>query len=165
MDAPDVCNAMGAFDAFFAEQYPGVVRSLTLALSDRDLAEEAAQDGFARALELWADVSSMDRPTAWVYVVAMNRAKDRFRRGGRGAGRSDAVSPDPAGAVATAVSVRVALAALAPRQREAVVLRFLADLTVAEIAAVMGCAPGTVKSTLHHALNALRVDLEDGEEL
>ena len=49
------------------------------------------------------------------------------------------------------------------RQRTAVVLRYYADLPLADVAEVMGVAVGTVKSTLHAALASLRIDLEDEE--
>jgi RNA polymerase sigma factor (sigma-70 family) len=53
---------------------------------------------------------------------------------------------------------------LPPRQRLAVVLRFQADLTMAEVAQAMGCALGTAKSTLHAALENMRLDAPQGEE-
>ena len=56
-----------------------------------------------------------------------------------------------------------ALNQLGERQRAAVVLRYFADLPLAEIAAVMGCATGTVKATLHQALDRLRIELEVGD--
>ena len=62
------------------------------------------------------------------------------------------LDPDPADAVA----VRRAVAALPRRQRTAVVLRYYADLPVAEVPVLMGCAPGTVKSLTRKALTALR---------
>jgi RNA polymerase sigma-70 factor (ECF subfamily) len=68
---------------------------------------------------------------------------------------------DPEVGVVTRVSVRDAIATLAPRQRQAVVLRYLADLPVRDVAEAMGCAEGTVKATLHQALRAMRIELED----
>jgi RNA polymerase sigma factor (sigma-70 family) len=62
------------------------------------------------------------------------------------------------------VSGESALTFLAQRQRVAVVLRYYADLPLAEIAEAMGCSVGTVKSTLHAALGRLRVDLANVEE-
>jgi DNA-directed RNA polymerase specialized sigma24 family protein len=62
------------------------------------------------------------------------------------------IDPDPADAVA----IRQAVAALPHRQRTALVLRYYADLPVAEVAALMGCAPGTVKSLTSKALTAVR---------
>ena len=61
-------------------------------------------------------------------------------------------------------SIACGIAQLPDRQRIAVVLRYLADLPIADVATAMGCAQGTVKSTLHTALTRLRVSLADAEE-
>ena len=63
--------------------------------------------------------------------------------------------------VATSDAVLARVRRLPRRQRECVVLRFYADLTVPEIAATLGVAEGSVKSHLHRALAALAVDLEE----
>lgn len=74
------------------------------------------------------------------------------------------VAEDPARTIATVLDVRAALAHLTERQRAAVVLRYVADLPLADIADVMGCASGTAKATLHQALAHLRVELEVDDE-
>ena len=104
----------------------------------------------------------MERPVAWVYVVAMNQARCDFRRARRQMAHSEPVrSVDVSSAVVTAVCLETSLGVLPPRQRAAVVLRYLADLSTAEVAEAMGCAQGTVKSALHEALAHLRVELEE----
>jgi RNA polymerase sigma factor (sigma-70 family) len=65
--------------------------------------------------------------------------------------------------VATAIDLREALDRLTGRQRAAVVLRYLADLPIAQIAIALGCAEGTAKATLHQALAILRIDLTGSE--
>jgi RNA polymerase sigma-70 factor (ECF subfamily) len=155
------------FDEFFTAHYNDLARTLTVALADRAAAEEAAQEALTRALRRWRHVRALDRPAAWLYVVAMNHVHDRWRREHREPqynGERDAATLDPTGGVATAVSVRDAITTLPPRQREAVVLRYLADLPLADIADAMGCAVGTVKATLHQALGALRIELEEDED-
>jgi len=152
------------FDEFFAEHYDPVARALTLATGSRDLAEEAAQEAFTRALRRWRSVRAMDRPVSWVYVVGMNHVRDGYRRARREGVSPDTALPDPAGGVAVRLSVRDAIALLPPRQREAVVLRFLADLPLADVADAMGCAVGTVKATLHQALRAMRVEFEEADD-
>jgi RNA polymerase sigma-70 factor (ECF subfamily) len=154
------------FDEFFTAHYDDLARTLTVALADRAAAEEAAQEALTRALRRWRHVRSLDRPAAWLYVVAMNHVRDRWRREHREpqfADERSAATLDPAGGVATAVSVRDAITTLPARQREAIVLRYLADLPLADVAEAMGCAIGTVKATLHQALGALRVELEEDE--
>jgi len=151
---------------FVAANYEQVRRSLAVAVGDRSWAEELTQEAFAQAWRRWSSVSRMERPVAWVYVVAINRARKRWRRE-----RDVVVDHEPidfgvadqTASVATSISLKAAIDQLPPRQRAAVVLRFLADLTVAEVAEAMGCAEGTVKSTLHAALAHLRVELEEDE--
>ena len=105
----------------------------------------------------------MDRPDGWVYVVAMNQLRDHWRRLER-AQPGEPVECDNNGAVVTRLSVREAIATLPPRQRQAVVLRYLADLPLVDVAEAMGYALGTVKATLHQALRAMRVELEEDED-
>lgn len=152
------------FDGFYLDNFDRVARGLALATGDRDVARDAAQEAFARALRRWPQVREMERPDGWVYVVAMNQIRDRWRRQRRQQPSELDVTLDASGAVLTRLSVSDALATLPPRQREAVVLRYFVDLPLADIAEAMGCAVGTVKATLHQALRAMRAELEDGEE-
>jgi RNA polymerase sigma-70 factor (sigma-E family) len=156
----------GGFDEFFADHYAPVLRALALATGDRGLAEDATQEAFARAVRKWAKVREMERPVGWVYVVAMNVARRSLRRRGR---EQEVVAEatvvvaehDVVGGVVARVVLRDAVRALPARQRAALVLRYLADLSVVDTASAMGCSPGTVKSSVHAALAALRIDLED----
>jgi RNA polymerase sigma-70 factor (ECF subfamily) len=153
------------FDEFFLAHYARVVGSLRLAWGDVSEAEDAAQEAFAKAMVRWRSVSAMDRPATWVYVVAVRELRRRARRRGELIGAvqdgPDAALADPAGAVVTAAVLEAAVRALPTRQRLAVVLRFHGDLTVPEVSRAMDCSAGTVKSTLHAALDRLRVDLGD----
>jgi len=152
------------FDEFFFDNYARVVRSLTLAGGARGDAEDAAQDAFAKALQRWKSVSAMNRPATWVYVVAirhMRRAKQRHSRAIEAVTAPVDDALDHADAVVASEVIERALDLLPPRQRLAVVLRFHADLTVPEVSRAMQCSEGTVKSTLHAALEHLRIDLGD----
>ena len=150
------------FEEFFRERYVEVVRSMRLMVGDHARAEELAQEAFSRACRHWRRARKLDRPVAWVYVVATNEARREWRRDQRAATTTiePALADDTTGPLATALDVRAAIAQLTDRQRAAVVLRYVADLPIAEIAEVMGCAPGTVKATLHQALARMRVELE-----
>jgi RNA polymerase sigma-70 factor (ECF subfamily) len=146
------------FEAFYLENYESIYRNLWLVFRDAAVAEEAAQEAFARAFARWRRVSVMERPAGWVYVVAV-------RHGMRLAKRDEVdnevreVASDDGDASVGRDEVRSAVESLAPRQRIAVILRFYDDLPVADIAKAMRCSPGTVKSTLHAALARLRLDL------
>ena len=165
MVTDDGVDPYGGFEGFFRAHYGAVLRSVALTVGDRDRAEDVTQEAFARACRRWRSVSAMDKPVAWVYVVALNAERSRWRREQRAPEPVPVPDArDPSGAVLDTMTIRTALDVLTPRQRAVVVLRYLADLSTADVARVMGCAPGTVKATLHQALQRLRVDL-DGSEL
>ena len=98
----------------------------------------------------------------------MNQLRDHWRRNERRRERAAAVD-DRCESTTRArsrrgLSVREAIATLPPRQRQAVVLRYLADLPLADVADAMGCAIGTVKATLHQAMRNMRVELDEEDE-
>jgi RNA polymerase sigma factor (sigma-70 family) len=157
-----VGNRAVSFTAFYDGNYPSVCRALALAFRNPQVAEEAAQEAFIRAYVYWRRVGRMDRPAGWVYVVAVRQAARRRGRVDLQA-RPDEIAADFAEGVVEREALRVAIARLPERQRLAIVLRYLADLPLADVAAAMGCAPGTVKSTVHAALLRLEADL--GEEI
>jgi RNA polymerase sigma-70 factor (ECF subfamily) len=154
------------FEAFFAEEYGEVLRTVALAIGDRTRAEEVTQEAFARVFRKWRTVARADRPAAWVYVVALNAERSRFRRDARLAADllpEATPAPDPIEPALARVVVQQMLDRLSPRQRATIVLRYLGDLTVPEIARALGCAEGTVKSNLHDALGSLRVAMEGAD--
>lgn len=156
---------MDDFEAFFDQHYGATLRAVSLTIGNSERAEDLTQEAFARAFRRWSSVSALERPVAWVYVVALNAERKRWRRE-RNAPESETRGesvPDVAGGVLSTIVVRDALDRLPARQRAAVVLRYLGDLTVSDIAEVMGCAEGTVKATLHQALRNLKVDLDGSE--
>jgi RNA polymerase sigma factor (sigma-70 family) len=150
-----------AIEEFCLAVHPRLVGTLALHSGDLGFAEELAQEALVRAWERWDDVSRADRADAWVDRVAFNLMNSRFRR--RSAERRayeraamDRRDAGPDVDRAALVSLRAAVAALPPRQREAVLLRYFADLKVDDVAQVMACAPGTVKSLTAAALANLR---------
>lgn len=154
---------------FCQTEWPRLVAVLGLVCGDPDRAQDLAQDALVQVCVHWTRVSRADSPTAWLYRVALNMAKSHFRRRGRHDRamrrlHSEAVT---AGAqsvdAADVVAVRDALMLLPRHQREALVLRYYADLPVSEVARLMGCPEGTVKTWTSRAITALRgLDLVDG---
>ena len=151
-----------SFEAFFGEHYESVVRGLSVAFHEPLLAEEAAQEAFTRAYTRWERVSGMERPAGWVYVVAVRVARRRRRDLlGDPTLRPAGADHDIATEVVDRVTLQAAIEQLPSRQRVALVLRYYAGLPLGEIATAMGCALGTVKSTLHAAHTRLQVELDD----
>jgi RNA polymerase sigma-70 factor (ECF subfamily) len=146
-----------AFERFYELERSGVCRALTLALGDRAAAEEATQEAFVKAWLRWRRVSAMERPAGWVYVVAVRHAlRSRRALERRPVAERDAAAVDVD--VDEQLDALALLERLAPRQRLAVVLRYYADLPLDDVAEAMACSVGTVKSTLHTALERLRVE-------
>ena len=148
------------FDAFYAAEHGRLVTTLLLATGDADAARDATDEAFLRALMAWPRVGAMVSPAGWTYTVALNVVRRRARRRAmeqRLLRRTvaPAVVPAPAGEAWALV------ADLPHRQREAVVLRYVADLTEAEIAQTMGVSRSTVSSTLIDAKRALGRQLAD----
>jgi RNA polymerase sigma factor (sigma-70 family) len=152
----------GSFETFYEAHYDAVRRSLAAAFGDPALAEESTQEAFARAYAHWPRVARMDRPAGWVYVVAVRFGLKQRRRSRTP--ETDDRAVDIADGVVTQEVVRAAVDRLPARQRIAIVLRYLVDLPLEDVAAAMDCAIGTVKSTLHTALVHLQVDLDEESE-
>jgi RNA polymerase sigma-70 factor (sigma-E family) len=139
-------------------------------LGDRALAEDIAQEAFLRAYQQWERVGSYEHQAAWVRRVAANLATSWLRRRllearamARLAGRREPVlEPLPA----DQADFGRALRALPRRQAQAVALFYVEDLSIPQIAAVLGCAEGTVKAHLAKARHTLakRLQLDPGEE-
>ena len=145
--------------AFCRREWPRLVGSLSLFTGDGDLAEDLAQETLARVCRDWRKVSNLDSPGAWAHRVALNLARSHYRhrsvarRQSRRLGASNETNdPD----TATAIAVRNAVTQLPVRQRTALVLRYFADLSVAETADAMRCPQGTVKTLTREAILALR---------
>ena len=149
-------NVDVAFVDRFEELHRIAYRAAYAVLGRRADAEDCAQEALARALVRWRSVQGY--APAWVARVSTNQAIDRARRSARtSASTGEERHADP-------MSDRrrdlvVALRALPKRQREAVALRFLADLPEADAAAAMGCSLGTIKSATSRGLERLRVEL------
>lgn len=148
--------------AFYADQYDRVWGALALFTGDRRLAEELAQEAFVRTCQHWETVRTLDAPGAWVHRVGINLAISRARRR-----RTELRIVQQQGAVAPTASagadagladevVRAAVAALPADERAVVVLRFHADLSVADTASALGVPEGTVKTRTRRALGRLR---------
>jgi RNA polymerase sigma-70 factor (ECF subfamily) len=150
--------------SFYDRHYPSIVGAVALVSGSRAAAEDCVHEALARA---WERREAPDRVDRWVVTVALNLARNRWRRvrrevplGALGDGdRPGTDAPDES------LDLRRALAALPRRQREAVVLHYLLDLPVAEVAAVLGLTPGGVKHALFRGRRSLSGAMAVEEEV
>lgn len=159
---------MGAdFEQFYAANAHALAVQVYAYTGDLHLAEDLAHEAFVRALARWSRVSTYDDPMGWLRRVAWNLARSRWRRNRTAAAylsrqRAEHVAaPSP-----DRVALATALATLAEPQRRVVILFYLVEMSVAEIARHEGCAEGTVKSRLARGRAALAAQLAEtrGEE-
>lgn len=150
---------MGAeFDELVAAQAAPLLRAAYLLTGDRGLAEDLVQNALTKAYLARSRVVSAESPEAYLRRILVNTHRRSFRRP-RVREELTAEVPDAASTSGDAVERRdlvVAVAALPRRQRAVVVLRYLEDRPEAEVAGILGCTVGTVKSHAARALAALR---------
>lgn len=144
------------WEPFYRSEFERLVHSLTLYTGNAELAADLAQEAMARAWRHWSRVGKMNSPRGWTHRVALNLANSAWRRASRQlrlALQPEAASEDDTG---TAMAVRAAVASLPRRQRTALVLRYLVDLPIDEVASLMGCAPETVRAHTRQGIHSLR---------
>ena len=148
------------FERFYETEAPSVFRAVYLLCGDRVLAEDATQEAFARALERWERLRTQPWAGGWVTTTALNVARRGMRRGRRLrlAARDDPTS------VEETIDLWARVKDLPRRQQEAVVLHYRMGLSVEEVADVMDCREGTVRTHLARAREGLRAALTGGSD-
>jgi RNA polymerase sigma-70 factor (sigma-E family) len=160
------------FEEFSREQLPGLVKFAAVLTGDRELAQDVVQDALVRAHQGWRRIAAADRPDLYLRKMVVNGYLGWRRRWYQRSVRPTAdvtgfggpAAPDPAWRIADADQLAGPLAELSRAQRASIVLRFYEDRDDDEIAAVLGCATGTVRSHISRGLSALRVQLTEGKE-
>ena len=155
-----------SFEAFYAATYRPLVVQLLGVTGNLADAEDTVQEAFARAAVRWRQVSAYELPEAWVRRVALNLAVSAARRSRRFLTALARIGP-PAqvpGMSVDDLDLLAALGRLPLRYREVLVLHYLADLPVQEIAAELRVPQGTVSSRLSRGRAALGRVLDGGEE-
>jgi RNA polymerase sigma-70 factor, ECF subfamily len=150
------------FDVIFDAHYERLVRALTLVAGDAETAADAVQEAFVKAHLRWRRISRYDDPVGWVRRVAINQLRDDHRRQGRKhRAMTKLSSREQTVAMPPELDEFDRLLAELPKQQRATTALFYVDgLTVAEIAAALGIAEGSVKSHLHDARKRLKPILE-----
>ncbi len=150
------------FPAYFTATWPRMYRTALAIAGDRAGAEDACQAAFAKAYAAWSRVCAADHPDAYVRRMVVNEALGTRRSAWwrRERPHADVGEPPPRPSFEDGVIDRDtlwdAVAALPPRQRAVIVLRYYEDLSEEQIAGTLGCSRGTVKSQAFAALANLR---------
>jgi RNA polymerase sigma-70 factor, ECF subfamily len=153
------------FVAFYQTNYGRLVVQVFAVTGDLQDAEDVVQEAFARAYLRWGRLRGYDLPAAWVRKVAFNLALQSLRRARRALRLSERLDLTLQAALATEHLEFVdALRHLPLRHRQVLALRYLADLSVEEIARDLGLPVGTIKSRLARARKGLATQLDDREE-
>ena len=161
---------MAVIDAEFADFVRANERSLLrlgwLLMADRQAAEDLVQTALEKTMPKWASIRQ-DDPMAYIHRVMLNTRTSWWRRH---RGRESLTShvtdhgvADATEAFAEHDRLTIALRSLTPGQRKVVVLRHYEDMSEAQVAALLGCSVGTVKSQNARALARLRLALVEPE--
>lgn len=154
--AADTPTMAHDFTSFYTANRDRLIRALTLAIGDGELAQDAVDEAFTRALHRWHVVGAFDEPQAWVYRTARNWATSRFRRRARDRRFARTIAtPEAAGVVTPDPELAEALAELDSDHRNVLVLRYYLDWSIDAVADALDIAPGTVKSRTNRALKEL----------
>ena len=154
----------GDLERLWHERRTAMVATVAAISGDRDAAIDAVDEAFTRAFQRRERVEAMASPTGWIMTVALNELRRGKRRGARRRlaeestidGRYSWIEPaDPR------VDLWAAVQALPERERTAVALRYLGDLTEPQIAETMGIAVGTVGASLTSARQKLAQRLRE----
>ena len=144
------------FDTLYAAHFESLTNQLYAYTGDLAQAQDLVQEAFCRALQRWKRLARYDDPVAWIRRVAWNLATSRWRQARRQMlflrRQQEQHAPEPS---PDHVALTTALATLTTRHRQAVVMHYLADMSIADIAQHEGVAEGTVKSWLHRGRTAL----------
>jgi RNA polymerase sigma-70 factor (sigma-E family) len=166
---PDSADGADAVRILFRDHHVELVRLAAMILGDIPAAEDVVQDAFEQVHRHWRRVREPSSGLAYARSCVVNGCRSAHRRAAVARKYSpwlaqplDARATDHVTAVDDSDQVVAALRILTRRQREAIVLRYYADLDVAEIAETLRVSPGAVRATINRALATLGSAL--GEE-
>jgi RNA polymerase sigma-70 factor (ECF subfamily) len=153
------------FDAFYTTTYRSIISQIYAMTGSLHEAEDCVQEAYARAWQQWSRMSTeTGSPEAWVRTVAARLAVSSWRKAVnrlKAHRREQQQSDEVAGMSPDHIAVVAALRKISPDQRMAIVLYHFAGLSIEEIAAETGAAPGTVKARLSRGRKALAPHLTE----
>jgi len=143
----------------------GLRRTAYLLCGDEHQADDLVQETITKLYVRWSRISGLEHPDSYVHTMLVRIFLDEKRRGWwkvrLGTPPERPEPPPPPHGVEERTVLRAALSQVPARQQAVLVLRFLCDQPVAEVARILGCSEGTVKSQTAHGLTALRRILGD----
>jgi RNA polymerase sigma-70 factor, ECF subfamily len=163
---PPDADGVESFEGFFEAERRRLFRALFLMTGSVQEAEELTQDAFLRLWERWDRVRGMEDPSGYLYRTALNTYRSRLRRMLR-ATRATVIGPRPNDPIALADSrdaIVRAVRRLAPRQRAALILADLLDLSYDTAAELLGVKQSTVRNLVSQARFSLKRILEGEDE-
>lgn len=147
------------FSRFYESNYQDVYRAVYGYAGSSEVAKDATQEAFSRAWARWKRLRTHSWVGGWVTTTAINATRRAYRRLGVGPTyEKQLVASEPTG---DRIDILRSLAKLAPKQRQAAVLHYIADCPVTAVAELMGIAEGTVKAHLAAARSTLKKHLVD----
>ena len=151
-------------ESLFRAHHGRLVRALTVACGNEQIAADAVQVAFVKAHLKWRSIMSYDDPVGWIRRVAINNMRDEHRRESRKQRVVDRLGAEPEVQVQAPQLDEVAamLAGLPRQQRLSLALFYVDGLSVAETAATLGISEGAVKFHLHQGRSTLRGQLGEG---
>jgi RNA polymerase sigma-70 factor (ECF subfamily) len=156
-----------AFERLTQARLDRAYRLAAAILRDPEEAQDAVHDACEQAWARWSELRQPARFEAWFDAIVVHRCQDRLRRRRLRPlllrDPQDLPGPDPFAPSAGGQALAAVLATLDPRHRTVLVLRYVEELSVAEIVARTGEREGTVKSRLHYALRHLHAAYDAAE--
>ena len=165
-EADVLLETVPSFEEFYRGSFRQLFTALCLVTGNRHEAEEIAQDAFLRLYERWDWVATIEDPTGYLFRVAMNVFRSRYRRATLALRRAISLTPpqiDELGAVDARDELVRLLRGLEPRQRAAVVLTALLDYPAAEAGRMLGLRDSSVRSLTARARAQMKHEVVSDE--
>src|SRR5262245_10209430 len=157
--------SVSEFEDVYRRELRSMVALGTSLTGSREVGHDLAHEAMLRAYRAWSKVGTLDRPGAWIRRVLINLAIDHGRRRNRERRALTRLTPAPPLEHSDPTSARfwAAVRALPERQRAAIALHYLDDLSIDEIAEILDVTAGTIKTSLFKARHSLAVSLRAEE--
>jgi RNA polymerase sigma factor (sigma-70 family) len=153
-------------ESLFRAHHGRLVRALTVACGDEQMAADAVQHAFVKAHLRWRSIMHYDDPVGWIRRVAINRLRDEHRSDQRKRRVFERLAAEPQREQPAPQldDTATMLATLPKQQRLSLALYYVDGLSVAEIATALKISDGAVKFHLHQGRKTLRGQIGQGDD-